>query len=106
MDDLLEISTRTDVVNADVDSTSTVPCDLSVLGTVSCSIQYEIEVKSYNSTFTLASGDVIFVSECLSLNTLYQSAVNSELWAWPSANKAVFDKGYALRQTEVSFLLP
>ena len=75
------------MVNADIESTLSDACKLYTLGEIECTISYEIQVWTYNSTWILAHGDVVFVNECLSLKTLYAAAGNAApMWQWPAAN--------------------
>lgn len=82
------------------DGAGNVNCDLSVLGTKNCQIDFEISLKSLNGTVaTLATGSVIIQSECYQLETVYKdpSTSNSDFWAWDIAKKSIFDAGYELR---------
>ena len=80
-------------------------CDLSNLETHECLVFFRVDLLSPFGTVmaSIASGSLTVRSVCFRLNLLGNPI---DLWNVDTANQALWEAGYQLRDEEVSFYLP
>ena len=90
------------------DASNNENCNLGTRGTISCTLEIEVGIKSINGTLeTFATHSIIMQSECMQIKTDYDARTSKvPFWSWDPANKAIFDQGYELRTPSVKFELP
>ena len=94
--------------NATASWKAATPCNLGVIGTESCSVDYKLHIFSQNGTVAFLEGESItFISECLLIKQIDNDNFNDNL-VMP-ANYLTFmalDDQYEVRGDPVAFDLP
>jgi len=82
-----------------------ITCDLSIIGTRTCTVSYELQARSVNGTVAIQhSGDITYSSECLDIKTRYDLAAPA--WTFDPASVAGFAAGYEVREDPLVLEMP